>query len=67
MASRFVEQVVDGPREHDLSRVAVRWRSDGSVQIKFPNGVGPVEVDTVGIGNFRRARFAVRRRQIGQS
>lgn len=62
--SRYVEKTLDGPEEHDLGRVKIRWRHDGSVQIMFPSGTGSVEVDLVGTGNFRRAKFTVRRRQL---
>lgn len=54
---------IAGPKPHDLERVRVEWLRDGSVCITFPHGTGPVDLDTRGVGNFRKARFTVRRRQ----
>jgi len=66
MSTKVVaEATVDGPGEHDLRSVNVKWMRDGSVRIIFPTGTGPVDLSTAGIGNFRRACFAVRRRQFG--
>lgn len=59
------ETTMEGPGEHDLHIVNVKWMRDGSVRITFPTGTGPIDLDAAGVGNFRKARFTVRRRQFG--
>jgi len=54
---------VSGPKLHDLKDVEIDWNADGSVRVTFPTGVGPVDIDLTGSGNFRQAKFTVRRSQ----
>jgi len=60
----YIQKVVEGPDLHDLRKIHLRWYEDGSVRIIFPEGTTPIDIDTSGSGNYRRARLTIRRRQL---
>lgn len=60
----FLETKASGPTLHDLKDVTIRWNADGSILIYFPTGTGPITVHEKRMGNYRRAGFSVRRRQL---